>query len=213
MLPSRTRTDLVKYAVTIALACAATIGHAAGAQDSAAGPAEQQFGRLCQGCHGERGAGGDRAPALINNQDLRTMTEIQIHDVIKHGLAGGMPAFDLPQQQLQSLAAWLKSLNTSASSAQTAGDKAAGEHFFFGQGQCSTCHMVHGRGKSNGPDLSDIGLKRTLEKIEKVLDNPTSQMGMNSTSSCPFYAFCPDMSWAVVEVRLRRWLLAARFCP
>jgi mono/diheme cytochrome c family protein len=72
------------------------------------------------------------------------MTEGQIHDVIKNGLPGGMPAFDLPRQQLQSLAAWVKSLNTLASTAQTAGDKAAGEHFFFGQGQCSTCHMVHG---------------------------------------------------------------------
>ena len=34
--------------------------------------AEKQFDQLCAGCHGEGGAGGDRAPALINNRELRS---------------------------------------------------------------------------------------------------------------------------------------------
>src|SRR6185369_15164865 len=83
------------------------------------------------------------------------------------------------------------------------GDAAAGEPFFFGGGQCSTCHMIHGRGKANGPDLSDIGLKSTVSEIVSVLENPTAQTGMHTTPSCPSWAFCPDETWAVVNVRLR----------
>src|SRR6478736_6711126 len=53
--------------------------------------AQKQFNSVCAGCHGEGGAGGDRAPALSNNIVLRTMTETQIHDLIKSGTPGGMP--------------------------------------------------------------------------------------------------------------------------
>lgn len=114
-----------------------------------------------------------------------------------------MPGFDLPQPQLQSLAAWVHSRNSSANGTKPAGDLAAGENFFFSKGQCATCHMVHGRGASNGPDLSDIGRRFTLRDIELVLEDPTSQMGMHSAPGCPFYPFCPDLSWVVVDVRLR----------
>ena len=55
----------------------------------------------------------------------------------------------------------------------------------------------------NGPDLSDIGRKSTVRELELVLDNPTSQMGIHTTPSCPSWAFCPDEAWAVVNVRLR----------
>ena len=79
----------------------------------------------------------------------------------------------------------------------------AGGQFFFGKGQCSTCHMVGGRGKVNGPDLSDIGRKSTVRELELVLDNPTSQMGIHTTPTCPSWAFCPDEAWAVVNVHLR----------
>src|SRR5271154_1756460 len=127
-------------------------------------PAEKQFGQLCGGCHGDGATGGDRAPALVNNRALRSRSETEIEDVIKNGTPGGMPAFALAAGELKSLATWVRSLNTSAfdafaGDAKPAGDAAAGEKLFFGSAQCATCHMVHGRGKVNGPDLSDIGRK------------------------------------------------------
>src|SRR5690348_1787412 len=66
--------------------------------------AQKQFASLCEGCHGEGGNGGDRAPALVNNRSLRTRNEAQIRDLIKSGTSGGMPAFKLPDGELQSLA-------------------------------------------------------------------------------------------------------------
>jgi len=165
--------------------------------------AEKQFNSLCAGCHGAGGNGGDRAPGLTNNPSLRTRNEAQIRDLIESGTPGGMPAFKLPESELLSLARWLRSLNMSAFDTKPSGDAHAGEEFFFGRGQCSTCHMVHGRGKVNGPDLSDIGRKSTVGELELVLENPTSQMGIHTTPTCPSWAFCPDETWGVVNVKLR----------
>ena len=167
------------------------------------GAAEKQFEQLCESCHGKGGAGGDRAPALTNNRALRGRTEAQIEETIKSGTPGGMPAFTLPESQLNLLAAWVRSLNASAFDTKTEGDAATGEKLFFGSGQCSTCHMVRGRGASNGPDLSDIGNKSTVRELALVLADPTSQMGIHTTSTCPNWAFCPDEEWAVVDVHLR----------
>ncbi len=165
--------------------------------------AQKQFDSLCAGCHGEGGQGGDRAPGLVNNRSLRTRNEAQIRDLIQSGTPGGMPAFKLPESELQSLARWLRSLNISAFDTKPSGDAHAGEEFFFGKGQCSTCHMVHGRGTVNGPDLSDVGRKSTVRELELVLENPTSQMGIHTTPTCPSWAFCPDQTWGVVSVKLR----------
>jgi mono/diheme cytochrome c family protein len=166
--------------------------------------AEKQFEQLCESCHGEGGEGGDRAPALVNSRSLRSRNEGQIRDFIKNGTPGGMPPFALPERELRSIAAWVHSHNLSAYNTRPSGDTAAGEEFFFSGGQCSTCHMIHGRGKANGPDLSDIGLKSTVSEIVSALENPTAQMGMHTTPSCPSWAFCPDEAWAVVQVRLRK---------
>ena len=186
-----------------ALAAVQALCQVPGAQGADFSQAEKQFEQRCESCHGEGGEGGDRAPALVNSRSLRSRNESQIRDLIKNGTPGGMPAFALPERELESLAAWVHSRNLSAYNTRPAGDAAAGEQFFFGGGQCSTCHMVHGRGKANGPDLSDIGLKSTVSEIVSVLENPTAQTGMHTTPSCPSWAFCPDEAWAVVQVRLR----------
>jgi hypothetical protein len=57
--------------------------------------------------------------------------------------------------------------------------------------------------KVNGPDLSDIGRKSTVRELELVLENPTSQMGIHTTPTCPNWAFCPDQTPGVVNVKLR----------
>src|SRR4051812_42542865 len=114
-----------------------------------------------------------------------------------------MPPFPLADEQLGQLVAFLRSVNVSAVQNKPREQVAAGEAFFFGNGGCAQCHMVRGRGGVNGPDLSAVAQRSTLIDIEKVLTDPTSQMGTKSTASCPGWAFCPDIQWAVVNVRLR----------
>ena len=71
--------------------------------------------------------------------------------------------------------------------------------------------MVHGRGAINGPDLTNIAARSTMAEMEKVLDDPTSQMGVHSLAVCPPWAFCPDFSWAVVDVTLKNGTLLRGF--
>jgi mono/diheme cytochrome c family protein len=195
--------NIASALITAALIAAQGMAQTPAAPASDFAAAQKQFDSLCEGCHGEGGNGGDRVPALVNNRSLRTRNEAQIRDLIKSGTSGGMPAFKLPEGELQSLARWLRSLNISAFDTRPSGNPHAGEEFFFGKGQCSTCHMVHGRGKVNGPDLSAIGRKSTVRELELVLENPTSQMGIHTTPTCPSWAFCPDETWRVVNVKLR----------
>ena len=163
--------------------------------------AEQLFSKQCANCHGEGARGGERGPSLVMNPSLRNRSEKQLHDVIRKGTDKGMPPFALPEVQLDLLARWVRSLNAPAFDFPPQGDAAKGEQFFFAKGQCGTCHMVAGRGKSMGPDLSEIGKQFTIRDLEQALDKPGTKA--STTSSCPSFAWCPQNQWKVVTVNLR----------
>jgi len=192
-----------KFAVALILLLATTVLWPARAQEPFAA-AKDDFEKNCAVCHGSGGGGGDRAPALADNPDLRRLDAPGIAGIIRRGLPGGMPAFSaLPQEQVTRISTWLKSMNDSALHVSPPQQVAAGETFFFGDGGCGGCHMVKGRGGSNGPDLSGIGGRSTLKEINTWLDNPTSRMGVATLSICPFWAFCPDFQWAVADVAVK----------
>ncbi|HEY2008893.1 MAG TPA: PQQ-binding-like beta-propeller repeat protein [Rhizomicrobium sp.] len=189
-------------AVFAFLAAAAALSHVRAQVPFAA--AQADFEKNCAVCHGSGGGGGDRAPALADNPDLRRLDAEGIAAIIRRGMPGGMPAFaSLPQTQVSEISTWLKSMNESALRTAPPQQVAAGEKFFFGEGGCSGCHMVKGRGASLGPDLSGIGARSTFKEINAWLDNPTSQMGVKTLAVCPFWAFCPDFQWAIADVALR----------
>ena len=164
---------------------------------------EQLFATTCAGCHGAGATGGERGPALVDNRTLRGRTEAQIADTIRSGTPGGMPAFALPDAQLQALARWVRSLNVSANELKPPGDIAAGEQFFFRKGQCGTCHMIAGRGRANGPDLSDAGIAMNLVELQLSLDDPNARAATRSAGSCPSWSWCPQNTWGMASVRLR----------
>jgi mono/diheme cytochrome c family protein len=141
---------LAPLSVALAVTVFPAFAQAPTAGGSDLAQAEKRFNQTCAGCHGQSGTGGDRAPALVNNRGLRTRSEKQIADLIRNGTRGGMPAFPLPEQELSSLARWVRSLNMSAFDTRPSGDAVAGGQYFFAKGQCSGCHMVGGRGKVNG---------------------------------------------------------------
>ena len=148
----------------------------AAAQESSV---EQQYTKLCAACHGAGGSGTDRGPAFINNE---------IHDLIRNGTSRGMPPFALPERDLQSLARFIRSLDPPDNPVREAGDPGAGERFFFAKGQCGSCHMVRGRGKANGPDLSNIGRQLKSPELAQSLDDPSARIADG---------------WAVVTAQLR----------
>lgn len=137
--------------------------------------ANPEFARLCAICHGGDAAGTDRGPALVSNRGLRLRTENDVRKIIRNGLAG-MPPFPLPANELNALAAYVRSLNATAYELQPAGDATAGERFFFGKGGCASCHAALGRGKTVGSDLSNVGRQLTLAELEQSLKDPGARL-------------------------------------
>ncbi len=135
------------------------------------------YAQRCAGCHGADARGTDKAPGLAGNQRLRDGSVQDLRDVIRKGVPGsGMPAFDLPPQELDSLVVLVRSLNAASAESTVGGDAAAGESFFFGKGQCASCHMISGAGAAIGPDLSNVGREMTGDEIQAKLVNPNSRI-------------------------------------
>jgi len=143
--------------------------------------AAKLYGQRCAACHGDDASGSDRGPALSRSRRLRALTTSDIHNIIEKGTSGGMPPFPLPDDQLQALAGFIRSMNAAAFDAQPGGDAAAGERFFFGKGQCASCHTALGRGKSVGPDLSNIGRQLTLAELTRKLRTPNAMIAESNT--------------------------------
>jgi PQQ-dependent dehydrogenase (methanol/ethanol family) len=135
------------------------------------------YAQRCAGCHGADAHGTDKAPGLAGNQRLRDGSVQDLRDLIRKGVPGsGMPAFDLPLQELDSLVVLVRSLNAPSAESTVGGDATAGESFFFGKGQCASCHMISGDGAAIGPDLSNVGREMTVDEIQAKLVNPNSRI-------------------------------------
>ena len=141
---------------------------------SAPPDAGKLYEQRCAACHGGDASGSDRGPALSRSRRLRTRSTSEIHDIIQKGTPAGMPPFPMPEDQLQALAAFVRSMNATAFDAKPEGDTAAGEQFFFGNGQCASCHTAMGRGRSVGPDLTGIGRQLTPADLTRKLTNPSA---------------------------------------
>ena len=98
-------------------------------------------------------------------------------DIIRNGIPGtGMPPFSLPSPDLDALVAFVASLNAPAAEIGVSGNAALGRQFFFGKGECGACHMVAGRGRPIGPDLSNLSQEETIDEIESDLKDPSAKI-------------------------------------
>jgi PQQ-dependent dehydrogenase (methanol/ethanol family) len=142
-------------------------------QGQSATSGKKRFERLCSACHGADGTGGERGPALVGREDSRIHSADDIRNMIRNGSpAAGMPPFRMPPTQLEDLVAYVNELRSPAADNPAPGDASAGERYFLGGGNCTACHTVRGRGGWVGPDLSDLGRRRSLSEIEKALKDP-----------------------------------------
>ena len=127
----------------------------------------------CVGCHGSDGTGGGHGPAFVDISRPRAGSRAAMRDLIRNGIPNtAMPPFTMPDAELDALVAFVEVLRAPAADHPVAGDAAAGERFFAGKGNCSSCHMVRGRGGILGPDLSDLARERRTIQIERALREP-----------------------------------------
>src|SRR2546426_2650371 len=138
---------------------------------------QKVYAKHCVGCHGADFRGTDQGPGLTGDPLMRRMSVQRLRNIIKNGIPNtGMPPFDLPAQDLDALAPFVRSLNSQAAESNVPGNPAAGEQFFFGKGECGSCHMVSGRGQAIGPDLSNLADERTVDEIQSALKQPSADI-------------------------------------
>ena len=152
------------------------------AQNSPAHSAQRQnarqiFATTCAACHGLDGMGGERAPNIITNPQVQRLSASEMFSVISGGVPGtGMPAFQrLGKPAITSLVVYVKSLQGKNQTARLPGDPKSGEALFFGNAQCSTCHMASGRGGFIAPELTAYGQTHGAEQIKFAIVNPAAR--------------------------------------
>lgn len=147
------------------------------AQGLPEGEVTQTYLKLCSGCHGADARGSQQGPGLAGSVRMRRRSVQSLRNVITRGIpSAGMPGFDLPAPTVDALVGLVQSLNASAAETKVPGDRAAGEAFFFGKGQCASCHMAMGKGTGLGPDLSNVAREMTVDQLRDAVTNPNASL-------------------------------------
>jgi putative heme-binding domain-containing protein len=139
--------------------------------------ARRVFENNCAACHGPRGEGG-RGPNLTVPKLRRARNDEELAGVIVGGVPGTeMPAsWHLGTEGVTQVIAYLHVLRANATPPPVAGDAANGKALFEGKGGCAGCHTVNGQGRPYGPELSDIGARRTEESLRQSLEEPSAEV-------------------------------------
>jgi putative heme-binding domain-containing protein len=126
----------------------------------------------CHGPDGDQIAGVDFSHAKFP----RSRTDDDIVKILRNGIEGtGMPAQTMPEPQLRTIVAYLRSLPAAAGQVLPAGaDPLRGKTLFEGKGRCINCHRAQGIGSHFGPDLSDIGMLRRVAELDQALSDPNA---------------------------------------
>ena len=128
----------------------------------------------CGGCHGPQG-GGARGPNLVRPKLSRAPDSQSLFAVITRGI----PGTEMPSsRQLHGLEVWkivafVESLGQ-IEQAPLPGDPKSGEDIYYGSGNCSACHWLNGDGARHGPELSGIGLRRSVDYLREALLDPAA---------------------------------------
>ncbi len=134
----------------------------------------QMFVAHCAVCHGIEGSGG-RGPSL-NHPSLRRVTgDKALFNLIQNGVEGSeMPAaWQLSEREVWQVAGYVRSLGHTTP-VKLPGDADNGKRLYESKGACAACHVARGRGGVLGPELTDIGARRSAGYLREALVDPGS---------------------------------------
>lgn len=193
--PSRLRRTTGRRPVAFAIAVAATWVGAAATLDARqpadpaayatrpladASPADLAEGRRaymaqCALCHGVDGSGG-YGPSLLVATLTRAADDAGLQRILANGIAGAMPGYGSangPRRTWQQ-AAYVRTLGRGAATAIT-GDAGRGAAAYEKRG-CAACHVVAGKGRIFGPELTAIGARRGPAYLKRALLEPGAEV-------------------------------------
>jgi ubiquinol-cytochrome c reductase cytochrome b subunit len=129
----------------------------------------------CQSCHavGDGGStiGPDLTQTSIHKDAAWMIQHFKRPSAMRPGTA--MPAIQLGDAQLNSLAAFLLKLTpANASALANAPEFATAGALVYLANQCSGCHMVNGNGQKIGPALNGLAQRRSRSWVEEHFADP-----------------------------------------
>lgn len=129
----------------------------------------------CALCHGIEGVGG-RGPALNQPALRRVKDNWALYGVIKNGVDGTeMPgAWQMTEREVWRVAGYVRSLGR-VEPATLTGDAGRGRELYRAKG-CAGCHIVRGEGGASGPELTEIGARRSAAYLREALIDPAASV-------------------------------------
>ena len=161
----------------------------------AAKAGEFEFRINCAFCHGLGARGGGRGPDLTRAHKRHGDTDGDLFQNISQGIPGtAMPAngtngqgVGMTDDEVWQIIAYLRSVQVQAP-AKPVGNSVHGKELFYGDANCSSCHMVEGKGGRLGPDLTSVGTARTVESLVESVRNPSQRLAWGLTESTKEFA-------------------------
>jgi putative heme-binding domain-containing protein len=134
------------------------------------------FQTRCAFCHGAHGEGG-RGADLTSGQYAHGGSDAELYSTIRNGVPGtSMPATGATDEEVWKLVAFVKRIGSPGLYEQATGESEAGKRIFRGKGGCFTCHSIGTEGGSLGPDLAEVGKRRTLAYLEESIVAPDADV-------------------------------------
>jgi len=171
-------------------------GYAADDRNPLAGDAkaakagEYEFRINCALCHGLGARGGGRGPDLTRAHKKHVHSDAEMFQVISNGIPGtAMPAngtngqgVGMTDEEIWQIITYIRSVEVKAG-ARSTGDARHGKELFYGDANCSLCHMVEGKGGRLGPELTAVGGSRTREAMIESVRNPSRRLAWGLTEA------------------------------
>jgi cytochrome c oxidase cbb3-type subunit 3 len=165
------------------------------ADAKAAKAGEFEFRINCAFCHGLGARGGGRGPDLTRAHKRHGDADADLFQNISQGIPGTvMPAngtngqgVGMTDDEIWQIIAYLRSVQVKTP-AKPVGNAVHGKELFYGDANCSTCHMVEGKGGRLGPDLTAVGSARTVDSLVESVRTPSKRLAWGLTESTKEFA-------------------------
>jgi putative heme-binding domain-containing protein len=144
------------------------------AENLAAG--EKLYQGHCSPCHGPHGDGG-RGANLAQPKLRRAGNPDDLYRVVRRGI----PGTEMPSAwQMNEIEVWLVTNYVETLGKRepegVPGDPVAGERLYRGKANCLSCHTAEIPGGLAGPELTDVGARRSAAYLKRALLDPEADL-------------------------------------
>jgi len=184
------RSGLIGFVFVIATLLAADAQNPLARNAKAAKAGEYEFRINCALCHGLGARGGGRGPDLTRANKKYAHNDAEMFQIISNGIPGtAMPAngtngqgVGMTDEEIWQIVTYIRSQEVKAP-ANAIGNAKHGKELFYGDANCSLCHMINGKGGRFGPELSGVGASRTRAALIDSVRNPSHHLAWGLTEA------------------------------